>query len=162
MRATNLPPWPPGAGWRRDPDAAPPPEMRVSDAERHEIADALSTHFADGRLDQQEFDERMGQAMSAKTRGDLSGLLRDLPALPATSPVPAAGRTRRRSRALVVALVAASLAFTTGSWAWGLVGWGPWEWNRPRAPMAPILVALVVVLLVHRSRRHHRHGGTTL
>ena len=52
-----------------------PPQMRVSDAERHEIADILSKHFADGRLDDVEFNERLDKAMRAKTRGDLAGLL---------------------------------------------------------------------------------------
>lgn len=54
-------------------------DLRVSDAERAEVADRLSKHYSDGRLDQAEFDERVGQAMSAKTRGDLRGLFDDLP-----------------------------------------------------------------------------------
>jgi Domain of unknown function (DUF1707) len=53
--------------------------MRVSDAERQAVTDRLAEHFGDGRLDQAEFDERVGQAMSAKTRADLAGLLDDLP-----------------------------------------------------------------------------------
>jgi hypothetical protein len=51
----------------------------VSDAERQAVADRLSEHFGDGRLDQVEFDERVSQAMNAKTRGDLRGLFDDLP-----------------------------------------------------------------------------------
>jgi phage shock protein PspC (stress-responsive transcriptional regulator) len=53
--------------------------LRVSDAERRTVADRLAEHFADGRLDQAEFDERLGRAMSAKTRADLGGLFADLP-----------------------------------------------------------------------------------
>jgi hypothetical protein len=53
--------------------------IRVSDAERTEMADRLAAHFAEGRLNQAEFDERVAQAMNAKTRGDLSGLCDDLP-----------------------------------------------------------------------------------
>jgi hypothetical protein len=53
--------------------------IRVSDAERTEMADGLAAHFAEGRLNQAEFDERVAQAMNAKTRGDLSGLFDDLP-----------------------------------------------------------------------------------
>ena len=53
--------------------------IRVSDAERTEMADRLAAHFAEGRLNQAEFDERVAQAMNAKTRGDLSGLFDDLP-----------------------------------------------------------------------------------
>ena len=55
------------------------PSMRVSDAERGEVADRLSKHYGDGRLDQAEFNERLDQAMRAKTRHDLDGLFTDLP-----------------------------------------------------------------------------------
>ena len=53
--------------------------MRVSDAERQAVADRLAEHYAEGRLDQAELDERVGRAMSAKTRADLNGLFDDLP-----------------------------------------------------------------------------------
>jgi hypothetical protein len=52
-------------------------ELRASDAERAEVADLLKKHFMDGRLDQAEFDERLGAALSAKTRGELTALLGD-------------------------------------------------------------------------------------
>jgi len=52
--------------------------LRVSDAEREAVTDRLAEHFAAGRLDQAEFDDRVGRAMSAKTRADLSGLFVDL------------------------------------------------------------------------------------
>ncbi len=55
--------------------------MRVSDAERSEMADILSKHYAEGRLDESEFKVRLDKAMSATTRRDLSGLLNDLPSL---------------------------------------------------------------------------------
>ena len=62
--------------------------LRVSDAERVAVAGRLAEHFAVGRLDQAEFDDRVGRAMSAKTRGDLSELFAGLseagaPAVPA-------------------------------------------------------------------------------
>jgi len=53
--------------------------VRVSDGERTEVADLLAAHFGEGRLNQVEFDERVAQAMNAKTRGDVSGLFDDLP-----------------------------------------------------------------------------------
>jgi uncharacterized protein DUF1707 len=69
--------------------------MRVSDAERAEVADLLGRHYSDGRLDKQEFDERVARAMSAKTRGDLNGLFDDLPDL--DSPAASDGREARGS-----------------------------------------------------------------
>jgi hypothetical protein len=53
--------------------------IRVSDAERNAVAELLGQHYADGRLDQAEFDDRVGRTMAAKTRGDLAGLFDDLP-----------------------------------------------------------------------------------
>src|ERR1700748_790975 len=53
--------------------------IRVSDAERNAVAELLGQHYADGRLDQAEFDDRIARTMAAKTRGDLAGLFDDLP-----------------------------------------------------------------------------------
>jgi GntR family transcriptional regulator len=52
--------------------------LRVSDAEREAVSNRLAEHFAAGRFDQAEFDDRVGRAMSAKTRGDLRELFADL------------------------------------------------------------------------------------
>ena len=53
----------------------------------------VQTAFAEGRLDDTEFDERMRAALNARMRGDLDVLLTDLPAetaAPGPAP-PAAG-----------------------------------------------------------------------
>jgi Domain of unknown function (DUF1707) len=54
-------------------------EMRVSDAEREAAAAGLREHFASGRLDADELDQRLSAAFAARTRGDLSVLFTDLP-----------------------------------------------------------------------------------
>ena len=54
-------------------------EMRVSDAERDAAAAELQEHFASGRLNQDELDERLAAVFAAKTRGDLNALFSDLP-----------------------------------------------------------------------------------
>src|SRR6266704_2823881 len=83
MSPQSGPPWMSGQSWtggyhaRRSGPANP--DIRVSDAERTEVADRLSKHYGDGRLDQSEFNERMERAMSAKTQGDFAGLFADLP-----------------------------------------------------------------------------------
>jgi Domain of unknown function (DUF1707) len=63
--------------------------MRVGDAERAEIADLLARHYSDGRLDRTEFDQRLDQAMRAKTRADLVAALADLPDEPPRAGQPA-------------------------------------------------------------------------
>ena len=54
-------------------------EMRVSDADREAAAAELQDHFASGRLNQDELDERLAAAFAAKTRGDLDAIFADLP-----------------------------------------------------------------------------------
>ena len=76
--------------------------LRVSDAEREAVCGRLAGHFAAGRLDQAEFDDRVARAMSAKTRGDLRGLFADLsetgaPAVPSETGVPAGPELARGS-----------------------------------------------------------------
>jgi hypothetical protein len=91
----------------RGPDADQ--HLRVSDAERQAVADRLGEHYGDGRLDQAEFDERVGRAMSAKTRADLNGLFDDLPDMNGPSQagapaMPVSPRRRHRHPVLLVVL----------------------------------------------------------
>jgi hypothetical protein len=62
--------------------------IRVSDADRERVAARLREHFAEGRLSQEELDERLSAALGAKTAGDLRRVMADLPD-PAQAPVPA-------------------------------------------------------------------------
>src|SRR5271170_5302684 len=67
--------------------------LRVSDAEREAAAGRLAEHFAAGRLDQAEFDDRVRRALNAKTRADLRGLFADLSetGVPAVPELPRGG-----------------------------------------------------------------------
>jgi hypothetical protein len=56
------------------------PETRASDAERERVAERLREAVAEGRLDMDEFDERLGAALQARTHGELAPLVQDLPA----------------------------------------------------------------------------------
>ena len=68
------------------------PAIRASDRERDAATHRLQEAFAEGRLDDTEFDERMRSALSARTRADLDGLMADLPAAsPAASGPAVAG-----------------------------------------------------------------------
>lgn len=97
---------------RATPAPADKPDLRVSDQERDSVAQTLNQHFEAGRLDVAEFGERTEQAINARTRGDLSGLLSDLPALRSSDPE----RLRRRGPGpwmflpvVVVVIVAVSI-----------------------------------------------------
>ncbi|HEY1617642.1 MAG TPA: DUF1707 domain-containing protein [Streptosporangiaceae bacterium] len=65
------------------------PAMRVSDAERDTVAQVLQAAFAEGRLDDDEFDDRMRAALTARTTTDLEQVTTDLPAGPARPSTPA-------------------------------------------------------------------------
>ena len=63
------------------------PSMRAASADRERAVDVLKAGFAEGRLTQDEYNDRMGRAYAARTYGDLAALTADLPA--GASPVPA-------------------------------------------------------------------------
>ncbi|MGH8889066.1 MAG: DUF1707 SHOCT-like domain-containing protein [Acidothermaceae bacterium] len=56
------------------------PSLRVSDADRDRVTGQLREAFAEGRLTAEEFHERAGQALAARTGADLIALTADLPA----------------------------------------------------------------------------------
>jgi hypothetical protein len=139
-------------------------DLRISDAERAAVADLLARHYEDGRLDQAEFDQRLDQAMKARTYQDLSGLFADLPPVeggagPAAGagtggrggvPVPEApGRLHPAhwNHRVVALLVVAAVAAVAGhALVWAVT---PWAW---------IAVACVIVLAVTRSPRNGDRG----
>src|SRR6478609_5892836 len=62
------------------PRATPDPTlMRISDAERHQVAEILRTAAGDGRIDLDELDERLEAAYAARTYADLVPITVDLP-----------------------------------------------------------------------------------
>jgi Domain of unknown function (DUF1707) len=101
--------------------------LRVSDAERQAVTDRLAEHFADGRLDQAEFDGRVGRAMNAKTRADLSGLFSDLPetGAPAVPDHPHRSLRRRRHPVLIFVLLVLFIMATAHAVMWATT---PWLW----------------------------------
>jgi hypothetical protein len=61
--------------------ASDPNLIRASDQDRDRVANVLREHHAVGRLDAEEFNERLDKAFTAKTMGDLEALTADLPAV---------------------------------------------------------------------------------
>jgi hypothetical protein len=109
--------------------------LRASDADREHVAERLRKATAEGRLLAEELEERLGAAFTARTYGELDGLVSDLPG---------ESLDRRRSGSgvrpwvgpaiglaiaipIVVALIAAVLFVVTGivaAWMfWIVLGW---------------------------------------
>jgi uncharacterized protein DUF1707 len=84
----------------RDPALAP---LRASDADREVIRGVLADAFADGRLDRDEYDERSGSVLAARTLGELPPLVGDLvpdrPLLPARVPLAASSSAQLQRQA---------------------------------------------------------------
>jgi hypothetical protein len=57
------------------------PRLRASDADRERTVQLLREHHAEGRLDVEEFHERLNAAYAAKTMGELDEILADLPGI---------------------------------------------------------------------------------
>jgi hypothetical protein len=115
--------------------------LRASDADRERVIERLRQATTEGRLLTEEFEQRLEAALSARTYGQLDGLLADLPGGRLVAP-----REKHRltwvppalALAIVVpvvlAVIAAVVLAVTGVltmwWLWLLVGW--FFFGRPR------------------------------
>jgi hypothetical protein len=102
-------------------------DLLASDAEREEAVERLRQAAAEGRVTPDELEERLGGAFGARTRGELDGVVADLPA-PRRRPH---GSTRRRPELATFAftslLLVAIWAFSGMGYfwpAWPILGWG--------------------------------------
>jgi hypothetical protein len=76
----------------REMDRPEASRLRISDQDRHQVAEVLRQAAGEGRIDLDELDERLEATYSAKTYGDLVPITADLPvrttgSLPAPPPV---------------------------------------------------------------------------
>ena len=62
--------------------------MLAASADRERTMDVLKAAYGEGRLTKDEFDMRAGQVMAARTYGELSAVVADLPAGPIGGVVP--------------------------------------------------------------------------
>jgi hypothetical protein len=93
-------------------------QMRAADADRDQVAGLLGAAYSEGRLSKDEYDARLGLALSARTYADLDQVVTDLPAqrttgAPVAGPGPVAPAARTNGYAI------ASLACGLGQLAVG-------------------------------------------
>src|SRR2546421_8738793 len=121
-------------------------QVRASDEERESAVRSLRHHFAAGRISSDEFEERVGLAYDASTRGDLDGVLADLPSergRRAAKRMRAANRAAIRAHATAYTAVNGGLVAIWGAtgagdfWpGWSMAWWGMflgWHWVASRA-----------------------------
>jgi uncharacterized membrane protein len=94
------------------------PAMRAASADRERAVDVLKAGFAEGRLTQEEYNDRMGRAYAARTYGELAALTADLPAgpwpVPTAWPVPQQQPASTNSMAIASMVLGVAEFFTAG------------------------------------------------
>jgi hypothetical protein len=132
--------------------------IRISDADREQVTARLREHFAEGRLTSEELDERISATLSAKTFGDLRGILTDLPEPGplGPQPVPApsgwTGRPvyyRRGPRFFPVALLILFAALVLPGPGWAFIVF------FKVALLAWLVMCLAGIFAASRFRRRH-------
>lgn len=101
--------------------STPAHELRIGDAERERAQSLLADHYAAGRLDHDEYSERLDRIWEARTHSDLDPVFHDLPGAPVRPRTAYSTPASRRPTGRPVAR----------------------SWRMP-----PVLVALLVVLAV--------------
>jgi hypothetical protein len=106
----------------------PSGRLRVSDADRDRAIAELSEHYQAGRLTTEEFEDRTGRALQARTTADLTALFTDLPRRQA----PMTGGTATSA----ASTAPASTAPASPAKAW-----------PARVPVVPVVILAVVAVL---------------
>lgn len=120
-----------------------PSHVRVSDEERERVAAELREHFAQGRLDTDELEERLSRAYGARTMSELQVLRTDLPHLPATRQADLAERRAALARQLIQQTGGALAPFLVCTAIWLATGANGSFW--------PIWILIVVLIPLIRN-----------
>jgi DUF1707 SHOCT-like domain len=116
------------------------PDLRASDADREQVAERLRRGHGEGRLDLDEFQERLDRCYAAKTMGELAQLVRDLPRLEDRDEQgwawlrPSSWALVGLTPILIVLLIAAAAMGHHVLWLWLPIGFLVWRlsWRRRR------------------------------
>ena len=136
--------------------------IRISDADREQVTSRLREHFAEGRLTSDELDERITATLSAKTFGDLRGILSDLPEPgplgPQPAPVPPTWSSRpvyyrRGPRILPVALLIFFAVLLLSGPGWAFFAFFKF------ALLAWLVLCIAGFVGASRFRRRMRHSA---
>jgi hypothetical protein len=127
--------------------------LRASHADRERAIDVLKAAFAEGRLDQDEYADRVGRVYASRTYADLAALTFDLPVGPLGTLLPQAqalpepyrprGPAYRTTRAHPPVVVAVLVAALVAAAADPLI-------IVPFGLLALILIAILVLWLIAR------------
>jgi len=118
----------------------------VSDREREETVAAIREHYAEGRLDDEELNQRLTATYAARTASELAAVGADLPPLPASRlerRAELAARRRELQRRLLQQSGGGLAVFALCAAIWAIDGASGQFW--------PVWVLIVVVLPLLRN-----------
>ena len=128
-----------GAGETRTGSPGGSGGLRASRADRERVIDLLKAAFVQGRLDKDEFDARIGQAIASRTYGELAAVTAGIPAgLTGAPPRRPPARARRR--------IPFNTAVTGGACMAALVNAGMVAALLSRSPVAVVLFVVFTVI----------------
>ena len=115
--------------------------LRAADADRDAVAETLRQEHLAGRLDTDEFQERIERCYAARSYADLDALIADLPGPEATAGARTSSRRAPRLAFIpLVPLLLVALALSHGRAVWLLVPLAFFVFVvRPRRWHAPVL-----------------------
>lgn len=119
--------------------------QRASDADRQATIDRLREAYGEGRLDLNEFEDRVARVAGSKTMGELVPLTADVPA-------PYEPPTQINPAKIVAPIMAVPPVITTVIYLLTTPGgyfWPMWVWF---GCAIPVLVVLAVFMAVRNSR----------
>jgi hypothetical protein len=136
------------------------PHLRVSDQDREQAASEIREHYAAGRLDSAEFEERVQAAYDARTQRELNAISADLPALPPKPPTTTELiRQTVSSTSLVGNAGAAGTLFLVCTGIWAITGAGGSFWPKWVLVFMLVSVARGIRRDQRRARRANRRRG---
>jgi len=119
------------------------------------VIDTLKIAFADGRLDKDELDARVGQTLAARTYAELATVTADIPAAPAQAPPPRrAARPPVNKEAVKWGLVAAGAMIPPAMFVAAAYG-APVTLALLALPLLVIELPVVIIFVVLTLARQH-------
>lgn len=147
-------PQPSEPSWERftaDPRRPRNAPVRVGHADRDLIADMLADAYAFGRLDTDEYNDRLDQAMEIKTVGEILPLVGDLAAAGTRDPHRDPSRGRKVASSILYLIAFSVVALNVVIWALASVSAAQLLYFWPMWVAVGMLVPVIIAYALGRS-----------
>lgn len=146
--------------WTRFPfDPRSSGDLRAGDSDRETARQILTEAYAEGRIDRDEYDQRLDGALQAHHLGQLVPILNDIPLAPAqqlSRPQPPAARTpaKRPPRPAQHGAIKTAIfvvVVTNLVWLWVSISSGQLTYYWPMWPLLGMVIMLLAVFVFQRD-----------